>query len=227
MTQPVPCPESSRVQLSRSTTTSTFGKPRMSERLWGLDWTKVLPWQIGDVTIEWGSYDDVLDFLREHGERLSDGPERRFLVEEMTEAKRRFFADTDVFVMRHASGRVVGFWGGHPSDWSTYYCRTMNILPEFREGRLASELSSRICETLAGTEVARIEVDTSIANIPMTRLLHGLGFLVTGSSNSERWGAMLRFTKFLCGGAAETFHRQYVHVPRYGRDPHVKERRQR
>jgi hypothetical protein len=197
----------------------------MSERLWGLDWRKVLPWQIGDVAIEWGSYDDILAFLREHGARLADGPEGRFLVEEVTEAKRRFFADADVFVMRHVGGRVVGFWAGHPSDWSSYYARAMNILPELREGRLASELSSRICETLAGTEVARIEVETSIANIPMTRLLHGLGFLVTGSSNSERWGAMLRFTKFLREKPAETFSRQFVYVPNYGRNPPAKERR--
>lgn len=199
----------------------------MSERLWGLDWRKVLPWQIGEVAIEWGSYDDILAFLHEHGARLADGPEGRFLVEEVTEAKRRFFADADVFVMRHVSGRVVGFWAGHPSDWSSYYARAMNILPEFREGRLASELSRRISETLARTEVARIEVDTSIANIPMTRLLHGLGFHVTGSSNSERWGAMLRFTKFLREEAAETFSRQFVYVPSYGRNPPEKERRRR
>jgi RimJ/RimL family protein N-acetyltransferase len=202
----------------------------MSERLWGLDWRRVLPWQIGEVAIEWGSYDDILSFLREHGARLADGPEGRFVVEEVTEAKRRFFADVDVFVMRHVSGRVVGFYAGHPSDWSSYYGRAMNILPEFREGRLASEVSRRISETLAEkTEVGRIEVDTSIANIPMTRILHGLGFLVTGSSNSERWGAMLRFTKFLREKPAETFRRQFVYVPSYGRNPpdNDKERRER
>lgn len=196
----------------------------MSVRFWNLDWGKILPWVIGGVSVEYGSFDEVVPFLSENYRQLFGEPERRFVVEEMTEAKLRFWAEADVFILRR-EGQMIGYWGGHPSDWSTYYCRTMSILPDFRESRLATELSSRICQTLAPTDVARIEVDTSIANVPMTRILLGLGFLVTSTSVSERWGTMLRFTKILREDAARVFNQQYVYVPEFGARSRNKERR--
>lgn len=189
-----------------------------STRWWNLDWSTILPWQIGAVSVEHGSYEEVLPFLKANYERLFGALDPRFVIEEMNEAKRRFWAEGDVFIFRR-EGQTIGYWGGHPSDWSTYYCRTMSILPEFREGRLASELSSRICQTLAPTDVARIEVDTSIANVPMARVLQGLGFVVTSTIISERWGTMLRFTKHLREADSRVFNRQYVYVPELGRDP--------
>lgn len=196
--------------------------PSLSERLWELDWSGVLPWTIGEVTIEHGSFDEVEPFLREHHERLFGPPDSRFYPEETTPAKRRFWAESDVFVFR-SEGKMIGYWSGHPSDWSSYYCRTMSFLPEFREAHLATELSTRIIETLSTTECARIEVDTSIANVPMQRMLLGLRFVVTSTSVSERWGTMLRFTRLLREDAARVFARQYVYVPEFGRNP--KERR--
>jgi hypothetical protein len=189
----------------------------MSERLWNLDWRQVLPWQVGEVTIEHGTFDEIVPFL-EANPRLFGGGEQRFFVEKLTDAKRRFWAEADVFILRRG-GEMIGYWGGHPSDWSTYYCRTMAILPEHREGRIATELSTRICQTLAPTEVVRIEVDTSIANVAMQRMLLGLGFLVTSTSVSERWGTMLRFTKLLREEAGRIFKTQYVHAPDSGREP--------
>jgi hypothetical protein len=202
----------------------------MSQRWWGLDWSTILPWTIGDVSVEHGSFDEVVPFLEANYARLFGEPNQHFLIEEMTEAKRRFWAEADVFIFRRA-GEMIGYWGGHPSDWSTYYCRTMSILPEFRESRLATELSNRICQTLArtsgadGSTVQRIEVDASIANIPMTRMLLGLGFIVTSTSVSERWGTLLRFTKLLREDAARVFRQQFVYVPEFGRDTRNPNRR--
>jgi RimJ/RimL family protein N-acetyltransferase len=189
----------------------------MTERWLGFDWSEVLPWRIGDVDIELGRFEDIEAFLAEHGTTLVGGePETRFLVEETTDAKRRFWAEGDVLVFRH-HGRVVGYYGGHPSDWSSYYCRTMTTLPEYRESGLGGEVCRRIEETLAAKGVARIEVDTSNANVPMQRILLGLGFLITATTTSERWGTMLRFTRFVHEDAEETYRRQFVYSPKFGR----------
>ena len=190
-----------------------------SKRWWDLDWNRVLPWQIEDVTVELSSYDEVLPFVEANYDRLFGERDPRFFFEEMNEAKRRFWAEADVFAFRR-EGQTIGYFGGHPSDWSTYYCRTMAILTDAREARVASEIASRLCNALADAGVARMEVDTSIANIPMTRILQRLGFVVTSTIISERWGTMLRFTKLLREDAARVFNRQYVYVPELGRDPH-------
>jgi RimJ/RimL family protein N-acetyltransferase len=190
----------------------------MTERWFGIDWSEVLPWRIGEIDVKLGTFDDVLSFLEEHSGTLAGGErESRFVLEEMSEAKRRFWAEGDVLVFVH-DNRIVGYFGGHPSDWSSYYCRTMTALPEYRESGLCSEVSRRVWQTMQARGVDRIEVDTSIANVPMQRILLGLGFLVTGTSTSERWGTMLRFTSFLREEAARVYQAQFVHVPKFGRE---------
>ena len=62
--------------------------------------------------------------------------------------------------------------------------------------------------------VKRVEVDTSVANVPMIRLLLTAGYAVAGTTNSARWGAIVRFTKHLDDAEKEIFARQYLCVPR-------------
>ena len=81
----------------------------LAERLWGLDWSQILPWSFEEVTVESGTFEDALPFIAEHYARIfgtNDGP-ARFLVEPMTPAKRRFGAEMDVFLFR-AEGKTIG-----------------------------------------------------------------------------------------------------------------------
>jgi hypothetical protein len=197
----------------------------MSTRIWNLDWSAVLPWAIGDVSVEHGTFADALPFMGEHYPAIFGVEPDRFFIEEMTEAKQRFCEEMDVFVF-HAAERPIGICTGHPSDWSTYYVRTFAILPEFRERRFATDFEKHLSGTLAGAGVARMEADCSIANRAMTKLFVSQGFLMTSTVASERWGTMLRFTKFLNEDAARVFHRQFVNVPLYGRNAHNNERRE-
>ena len=200
--------------------------PRMSlsRRIWDLDWSSELPWDIDGVIVEPGTFDDALAFMREHYARIFGDGQGRFFSEEMTEAKRRFGEEMDVLLLRE-EGKAVGLCTAHPSDWSTWYLRTFALVPEVRERRLCTIFGARLMEVLRRVGVARFEAECSAANVPMLRTFTSLGFVPTSMSNSERWGMTLRFTKYLREDAEEVFHRQFLNVPVVGRGGTNEERR--
>ena len=169
---------------------------------------------LDDVTVELGSFADALPFIQAHYARIfnAEGNAGRFLGDPLTSAKRRFGDEMDVLMLRSA-GATIGLLAAHPLDWSTYYMRTVALLPEFRDRRLLTRLMHLTYEPLRAAGVERIEGDCSPANTPMMRMLVNEAFLVTSTINSERWGSMLRFTKFLREEAQEVFARQYCALP--------------
>ena len=127
----------------------------------------------------------------------------------VTEAKRRFFAEMDFFVFRVGQD-TAGVFVAHPTDWSSYYLRSTAILPHYRERRLMTRFFERLAEPLRAAGVERIEAECSPANAPIIRVLSRQGYIVTGSASSERWGSLLRYTKFLSHEAHSAFIRQYT-----------------
>ncbi|MBX3211350.1 MAG: GNAT family N-acetyltransferase [Labilithrix sp.] len=182
----------------------------MSERLWGIDWTSVLPWQFDDVRVEYGRLADVLPFMAELFPKTFNVG-KQWLQEEMTEAKRRFGEEMDVFVFRDGE-KIVGVVTGNPSDWSTYYWRTVAFLPEYRQRNLLTLFTERCCAPFRAAGVSRMEVDTSPANRATVRAFSGQGLIVTATISTERWGQLLRFTKFLDEDAERTFSTQFFDI---------------
>jgi hypothetical protein len=76
-----------------------------------------------------------------------------------------------------------------------------------------SQFLERIDQPLRGVGVERVEAECSPANVPVVRLLTSQGYVATASVSSERWGLMLRYTKFLSADAASAFMRQYTAMP--------------
>lgn len=190
------------------------GPASLSKRLWDLDWDGVLPWMFDEVAVESAPFDDALPFIREHYPSIfgTEGGDARFLPSPMTEAKRRFCDESDVFLFR-VGGRTVGLLMANPVDWSTYYMRSVAILSDFRERHLLTRFMERSYEPLRKAGVERIEGECSPANTPMMRMLVGQGFLVTSTANSERWGLTARFTKFLTEDHEAVFLRQFSGLP--------------
>ena len=201
-----------------SQVTRTTARQTLSQRLWGLDWSRELPWAFDGATLEHGTFDDALPFMEEHYPRIFGVESERFFFEGMTDAKRRFGDELDVFVFR-SEGRTVGVATGHPTDWSSYYVRTFALLPECRERRWCSEWVQRLGKTLGEAGCDRWEADCSPANRAVMRLLVSNGSLITANISSERWGQMVRFTKFLREDAEKAFRRQFIYVPAFGRNP--------
>lgn len=194
-----------------------------SVRLWGLDWRSVLPWSFDDVIVEAGTFAEATPFVEEHYAPIfrAAGADTRFLGDPMTPAKRRFSDAMDVFLMRH-EGRVVGTLMAHPLDWSSYYMRSVAILPAHRDRRVLTRLVEAMYAPLRAAGVERMEGEISPTNLPMMRMLVGLGWVVNATVNSERWGTMVRLVKFLHEDAEATFSERFCAMrvrPRGSRTP--------
>jgi hypothetical protein len=189
----------------------------LSWRVLRLDWSCVLPWQFEGVTVELGTFGDACDFMREHYLSIFGRQADRFLTEEMSPAKRRFGDEMDTLLFR-ADGRTVGLLLGHPIDWSTYYMRSVALLPNWRDRSLLATVLHRTYGPLADAGIDRIEGECSPTNHPMMRTLTREGWCVTSTSASERWGVTVHLTKFLRAEAEEVFARQFCTV-RAGQRP--------
>ena len=183
----------------------------LSQRWWGLDWRDVLPFHFDGGRAEFATMADVLPFVKEHYPAIfgAKDVESRFLESPMTEAKRRFFAEMDCFLFR-VDGDVAGVFMAHPSDWNSYYVRSTALLPQYRGRRLLGRLLQRLEDPLRAAGVERVETEVSPANAPMIRTIGEQGFIVTGQTATERWGLLLRYTRFLSHEANAVFRRHYV-----------------
>ncbi len=182
----------------------------LSLRWLGIDFRALLPWTFRTLTVEYGTADELLPFVERHYATLfGSSDDRRWRAEALEINKRHFIAEADIFLIRDAEGRIVGDLVGHPSDWSTYYLRSMALLPEFRGRGTYPELMDRLAEVLAAAGVERIEADVTPSN--RMNIVTGLrlGYVTTGTFNSDRWGSVIRMTKFLNEEAEDVFHNQY------------------
>jgi ribosomal protein S18 acetylase RimI-like enzyme len=183
--------------------------PSWSERLWGIDWSDHFPirYESGAVC-EKVSLERALPFIRDNYDRIFASAQRAFFGESMSEAKERFYKDSDIFLFS-ADDVDAGVVVAHPTDWSTYYLRTLAVLPRFQDRHLATAWVSAVAEMLRAHGVVRFEMETAPANHRVIHGLNKLGMMVTGSSHSERWGTLLRFTKILVPQAEADFVRRY------------------
>jgi hypothetical protein len=202
--------------MPQPTAEAPHSEPRMvttqSSRLWGLDWSVETPWSFDGITVATCSFDALDGFMRAHFDEIFGRQQGgRFLDDPMSAAKSRFCREMDVFVFR--DGDVdVGVLAGHPTDWSTYYMRTAAFLPAYRDRRLLTRAVEKLYGPLAAVGCERIEGEAAPSNAAMMRMLTNLGWIVTSTSNSERWGTTLRFTKFLRESAEDVFARQFCGV---------------
>jgi hypothetical protein len=87
---------------------------------------------------------------------------------------------------------------GAPEDWSSYYIRIFAVLPAFQRPALTRRFVREcLFEPLTACGVQRLVADTSPANLAMARGFSEMHFHVTGHQLSDRWGPLVRYTKFL------------------------------
>jgi hypothetical protein len=194
-------------------------RPPLSRALWGLDWNRVLPCQLTEdgVRVEVSSFGKVSRFSSEHyAELFEEGPGTPFAAQTEGSAKARYFELAgDFFELTH-KGVTIGVLVCDPVDWSTYYIRSAAVLRS-HEGRrlIPSFVALVLLDELKRVGVERVECDTSPANVVMMHTMNRLRFNVTGTRLSERWGALVRFTKFLNGESERRFLTQFCAGVKY------------
>ena len=184
----------------------------LTQRWFGLDWTEHLPWQVCGVTVDVGDFAEILPSIQRlypalYGRAATDD---RFLPDPMRPAKFRFYQEADVFVFRDAD-EMIGLQVAHPTDWSSYYVRTVALLPQYRGRGIVAAITRRMSELLARVGVERIEGDIPPPNIPNVIAQTKLGYVATGMLNTDRWGAMTRLTKYISDGADSVFRDRFCY----------------
>ncbi len=191
-----------------SSTTQTS----LAKMLWNIDWAECLPVTISeDVHVEYGSFTTASAFIAQHyAEIFEQVPGASvFTGGQSSTARARYYRSVaDFFQFMHGAD-VVGILVCTPLDWSTYYLRSGAILPAYQNSKLMQRFVPLVFATLAGAGVERIETDTSPSNLRMMQLLTHLGFNVSGTVLTERWGAHVKFTKFLDEESERVFLDQF------------------
>ncbi len=185
----------------------------LGERLWDFSWDDYLPAPMtpDGIVLVRSSYAQASAFISEHYEHIF-GQCERFLVSPDTPAKRRYLQTVADFLEFRHDGECVGLAIGNATDWSSYYLRSMGLLPAFRDQKAGGAYLRFMCEVLSGLGVERVEAHTSPDNEFCARGMVRCGFHHSGTVLSERWGALSMFTKYLDPEGCRVFKRQFCAV---------------
>jgi hypothetical protein len=191
----------------------------LSGSLWNLDWATELPLTLTDdgVEVRHGTLDDAMPFIVDNFTAMfeEDPAASPFLQSPTTEAKKRYYRQCgDIFAFNHGVA-TVGLLVCTPVDWSTYYIRFCAFLPTYQGRQLLQRFFPNFFRILKIAGIERVETDTSPSNFAVTHIMNRFKFNATGTILSERWGAVIRFTKFLDEQSEEVFLRQYCTGIRY------------
>jgi len=182
----------------------------LSTRLWGIEWHELLPLTVSDdgVQVRLGDADDALRFAQQHfGSVFGTGS--RFFSEQPTEARRNYLEQVcDVFVFEHC-GTDIGLFVGNPIDWSAYYIRNTAFVREYQGRAIYRKFLELLFDVLARAGVARVEAETAPSNLQCQTALVRQRFVASGTVLSDRWGALMKFTKYLDPQAQTVFADQF------------------
>ncbi len=192
-------------------------RPRkLSAELWGA-WFDSTPIHIDDIVVSRGTIDEAMPFIQSEYQRCFEETVHLspFLDENFDARKRCYYERVaDFFILRRGE-ETVGVFIGNPHDWSTYYFRSATIIPELRGNKVMYTFTKILLHRLAEAGVDRVDIDTAPSNLVMITLLNRLGFNITGTWLSERWGAMTSLTKYLSKEAESVFLDQFCRSIRY------------
>lgn len=189
----------------------------LSESLWNLRWEDHLPSQVTrEVSVRASSFEASLPFVAAHyADIFEDDPASPFSSGKLDDAKARYYRTAGDFFEFVHDGRTVALLIGTPVDWSTYYIRSAASLREYQGKKLIQRFFPEMFALLAAAGVERVEADTSPSNMATMHLLTRMRFNVTGTVLSERWGALVHFTRYLDEPAERTFLGQFCAGVKY------------
>ena len=189
----------------------------LSQALWGIDWSAALPYRKGPFEVVHSRFSAARTFVETHYATVFEeqqGPNT--FASDVSSTKARYYEIAGDFFEVRRDDSTIGLLVCTPSDWSSYYLRSAALLPEHQGARIIQTFYSELLfPTLQRAGVERIELDTSPANLAMMHIATRLKFNQTGTLLSERWGAMVHFTKFLSEEKEDVFLRQFCSGVKY------------
>ncbi len=195
--------------FARATTTS------LSTKLWGLELCRDLPRVLSSDGIEAtrGDLTRVRSFLAEEFPLFGEEALGAQPSASIRDAKRWYLhAACDAIELRHG-GHTIGVFIGAPEDWSSYYIRTFAVVQAYQRPALIRRFGREcVFGPLAEHHVERVVADTSPANLAMSRCFTELHFHVTGHQLGDRWGPLVRYTRFLDPACEAAFLKRFAGI---------------
>jgi ribosomal protein S18 acetylase RimI-like enzyme len=188
--------------------------PRHTQTLqmWGFDLCAELPKKLSNDAILAvpGDFNRIGKFLEENYGLFSEEQQGAAPSAAIQKSKLAYLSNScDLIELRH-NGETVGVLIGAPEDWSSYYVRMFAVRPEYQRPSLIRRFVREcVFEPLIRGGVERVVAETSPANIAMSHLFTELRFRVTGNLLSDRWGPLVRYTKFLAPACEAEFLRKF------------------
>ena len=187
----------------------------LSARLWGLDLSQRLPRTLTSDGVQAvpGELTRVQDFLAREVPAVQEEAHGAAPSANIVDAKHWYLQNAcDVLELRHDE-RTVGILVGAPEDWSSYYVRIFAIMQAYQRPALRRRFVREcLFEPLIAHQVERIVADTSPVNLGMAIVFNELHFHVTGHQLSDRWGPLVRYTKFLNPACEAAFNRRFAGI---------------
>ena len=198
----------------RRKTMAAEAPPRLSELLWGIRWSDLLPIECSEgVEVHSVSYDEAMRFVRAHYNDIFPlVPGSPFNRVDRSPAKERYYRHAADFFEFRKNGQAIALMIGDPIDWGSYYIRSTAVRREYQGLTLMQRLFPIVFERLARAGVERVEADASPSNATSVQILTRFQFRTTGTVLTDRWGALTRFVKFLSPAAESTFVSQFCAV---------------
>jgi hypothetical protein len=189
----------------------TFRAPTartLSDEFWNLDLTRGLPRVISrdGVSIAAGDITRIRHFLKTVFPSLTEeGLGAAPLEPNVADTKRWYLGERSDLLELRKEDETIGVMIGAPEDWSTYYLRIYAVAPSHQRPIVTRRFAECVLKKLAACGVQRVVTDTSPANASAALRLSELQFHVTGQQLSERYGPLIRYTKFLDPAAESAF----------------------
>jgi hypothetical protein len=189
----------------------TFRAPTartLSDEFWNLDLARGLPRVISrdGVSIAAGEITRIRQFLKTVFPSLTEeGLGAAPLEPSVAETKRWYLGERSDLLELRKEDETIGVMIGAPEDWSTYYLRIYAVSPAHQRPTVTRRFAECVLKKLAACGVQRVVTDTSPANTSAALRLSELRFHVTGQQLSERYGPLIRYTKFLDPAAEAAF----------------------
>ncbi len=119
------------------------------------------------------------------------------------------------FLFKDENGRPVGWFTGEAEDTITFYNRNAGVLPEVRNQAIATEFLGHFIDYLRELGYERVTSQHKVTNKKVLLALLKRDFIITSLEATERWGIMVKLTRFLHEDRLQAF------IEKYGDSSHL------
>lgn len=184
--------------------------PLLSQTIWGIVWEDHFPYQTqGGIKVELSNYDDVSAFMNDNYHNIYNTLDNPFTGSDPNSKKRSYYEVAGDFFKFNDDLRTIAIAVGNPLDWTGYYYRNVSIMPEYQGQGIYQEFTKYLVNILRQHGVERLEGDVAPSNMVNIRVMTKMGFIVSGINLSEKWGTVLRLTKYLLKERQDIFFNQF------------------